>query len=81
MITVKADDRRRVLLPDIKPGQVFCVEVLEGSDAITLTPLVKGKPKQRPYDPHMYDDLRPEEIELEAAAGKVDVSSEERDRE
>lgn len=35
MITVKADNRRRVQLPDVKPGQVFAFQD-NGDDTITL---------------------------------------------
>jgi hypothetical protein len=36
MVTVKADDRRRVQLPNIKPGQVLAVDD-HGDGSITLT--------------------------------------------
>ena len=37
MVTVKADEKQRVRLPDIKPGQVFIREI--SGDVITLTPV------------------------------------------
>lgn len=37
MVTVKADDKQRVRLPDIKPGQVFIREM--AGDVIKLTPV------------------------------------------
>ncbi len=38
MTTVTVDDRRRVRIPDAKPGQVFSLE--NGSDgSVTLTPV------------------------------------------
>jgi hypothetical protein len=43
MITVKADDSRRVQIPGIKAGQVFTLED-EGGKVI-LTPLQKAEPK------------------------------------
>lgn len=43
MVTVKADDRRRVQIPGIKAGQVFAVED-EGGKVI-LTPLKKAEPR------------------------------------
>lgn len=39
MITVKADDRRRVQIPGIKAGQVFALEDEGGK--VVLTPLKK----------------------------------------
>ncbi len=36
MVTIKADNRRRVQLPDIKPGQIFAVQD-NGDNTITLT--------------------------------------------
>lgn len=44
MVTVKADNRRRVQLPDVKPGQVFAVRD-NGDDTITLTK-VKAERKE-----------------------------------
>jgi len=38
METLKADDRRRVQLPDAKPGQVFEYRV-SGNGAVKLTPV------------------------------------------
>jgi hypothetical protein len=43
MITVKADDRRRVQIPGIKSGQVFALEDHDGT--VTLTPLKKVEPR------------------------------------
>gem|GEM_PF-3205005 len=43
MITVKADNRRRVQIPGIKAGQVFALEDEGGK--VTLTPLQKAEPK------------------------------------
>lgn len=37
MVTVKSDERRRVVLPGIEPGQVFACETVGGS--IKLTPV------------------------------------------
>jgi hypothetical protein len=80
MQLVTADDKQCIKLPGAKPGQVFAMEVQEGSDAITLTPLVNGKPWERPFDPHMYDNYPQELIDLENASANVDMSSEEPDR-
>jgi hypothetical protein len=44
MVTVKADDRRRVQLPDAKPGQVFAYE-LTPSGTITLSRVVVAEPR------------------------------------
>ena len=43
MITVKADDRRRVQIPGIKAGQVFALE--DDAGKVTLTPLKKAEPR------------------------------------
>ena len=43
MTTVTADDRKRVRIPDAKPGQVFAYESTEDG-SVTLTPV---KPQQR----------------------------------
>ena len=48
MVTVKADNRRRVQLPDVKPGQIFAVQD-NGDDTITLTK-VKAAAKE-PFPP------------------------------
>jgi hypothetical protein len=48
MVTVKADNRRRVQLPDVKPGQIFAVQD-NGDDTITLT-RVKAERKE-PFPP------------------------------
>jgi hypothetical protein len=48
METVKADDRQRVRLPNVKPGQVF-VLMDNGNDTITLTK-VKAEAKE-PFPP------------------------------
>ena len=37
MTTVKADDRRRVQIPDAKPGQVFAYEM--SGNVVKLTPV------------------------------------------
>ena len=42
METVKADNYKRVRLPDAKPGQVF-VYVDNGNGSITLTPVKPGE--------------------------------------
>ncbi len=82
MVTAKADDKQRVRIPDIKPGQIFAI-LDNGDGSLTLTP-IKPAPKQRPFDPHLYDDLDADRLQLEqklsAASAKVDVSREERDR-
>lgn len=44
MVTVKADNRRRLQLPDIKPGQIFAVQD-NGDNTITLTK-VKAEPQE-----------------------------------
>ena len=36
MVTVKADNRRRVQLPDVKPGQIFALQD-NGDGSLTLT--------------------------------------------
>ncbi len=38
MVTLKADDRRRVQIPDAKPGDVFAYEL--SGKVVKLTPLV-----------------------------------------
>jgi len=38
VITTKADDRKRVVVPHVKPGQVYDVQA-NGDGSITLTPL------------------------------------------
>ena len=44
IVTVKTDDRKRVVLPNAKPGDVFNVEFsTEGK--ITLTKLVPAEPR------------------------------------
>jgi hypothetical protein len=43
MLTVKADDRRRVQIPGIKGGQVFALEAHDGT--VTLTPVKKAEPR------------------------------------
>jgi hypothetical protein len=45
MVTLKADDRRRVQIPDAKPGQVFAYEH-QADGAVVLTP-VKAERKER----------------------------------
>lgn len=45
MQTLKADDRRRVMLPDAKPGQVYAYENASGT--ITLTPVKKEESKPK----------------------------------
>ena len=37
MVTLKADDRRRVQIPDAKPGQVFAYEL--SGNVVKLTPV------------------------------------------
>ena len=44
VITTKADDRKRVVIPDAKPGQVFDVQA-NSDGSITLTPLKARKQK------------------------------------
>ncbi|HZV32982.1 MAG TPA: hypothetical protein VFB72_00265, partial [Verrucomicrobiae bacterium] len=44
MITVKADDKRRVVLPDIKPGQIFAFTP-NPDGTITLSPVKAVKRK------------------------------------
>jgi hypothetical protein len=48
MVTVKADNRRRVQLPDVKPGQIFSLDN-HGDGTITLT-VVKAERKE-PFPP------------------------------
>jgi hypothetical protein len=43
MITVKADDRRRVKLPDTKPGPVYVYELF--GEVVKLTPVKPVGPK------------------------------------
>lgn len=43
LVTVKADDKKRVVLPSAKPGDVFSVDYSGGK--ITLTKLVPAEPK------------------------------------
>ena len=44
METVKADSRKRIRIPDIKPGQVFAVDK-QGEGSYTLT-IVKAERKE-----------------------------------
>lgn len=44
MVTVKADNRQRVRIPDIKPGQVFEVQK-QGEGSFTLT-IVKAESEE-----------------------------------
>lgn len=37
MVTLKADDRRRVQIPDAKPGQIFAYEL--SGNVVKLTPV------------------------------------------
>lgn len=48
MVTLKADNKRRVAIPDIKPGQVFAFEN-HGDGSFTLT-VVKAERKE-PFPP------------------------------
>jgi hypothetical protein len=43
MVTVKADNYRRIKLPHAKPGQVFALEI-NGNDSVTIRLLAKPKP-------------------------------------
>ena len=45
MTTVTVDDRKRVRIPDAKPGQVFALEN-KGDGSVTLTP-VKVESRER----------------------------------
>ena len=45
MVTLKADDRSRVKLPDIKPGQVFAYEN-KGNGILTLTEVRPVEPPE-----------------------------------
>ncbi len=51
MVSVKADDRRRVQLPDAKPGQVFAYSS-DGEGRIVLLKLdpKAGQPEASPLD-------------------------------
>jgi hypothetical protein len=44
MITLKADNKRRVALPNIQPGQVFAYEA--SGQVVTLTPIQKAEPRR-----------------------------------
>jgi hypothetical protein len=53
MITAKADDRKRLVLPQVKPGQVYVVT--DNADGtITLSPVVT-----RGRKPGILDGLKP----------------------
>ena len=69
MDTVKADDRQRVRLPNVKPGQVF-VLTNNGDDIITLT-----KVKVNAKEPFPPGSLRKvvDEMNREWAGVKLDV--------
>ena len=43
METVKVDDKKRVRLPDAKPGQVLAYEM--SGEVFTLTPIKKDEPQ------------------------------------
>jgi hypothetical protein len=47
MVTLKADNRRRVQLPDAKPGEVFAYET-SGEGQYTLTIVKKAEPAPVP---------------------------------
>jgi hypothetical protein len=55
VITAKADDRKRVLVPQAKPGQVYALQD-NGDGSVTLLPL---KPDVKPRRPSILDDLKP----------------------
>ena len=55
MVTVKADDRRRVQLPDAKPGQVFAYS----SDGEGRIVLLKLEPKAGKAEVSALDGLKP----------------------
>ena len=70
LMTLKADDRKRVTLPCAKPGQVYEFREGDGGQVI-LTPTSTDSGDERPFDPHLYDDLRPEELELQKASART----------
>ncbi len=47
MVIAKADDKQRVRIPDIKPGQIFAI-LDNGDGSLTLTPVVVKKPQPKP---------------------------------
>jgi len=81
--TSKVDSRKRIVVPQLKPGT--SVGIFEQDDGTILLVRVKPPESKRPFDPHLYDDLVGERLAeqqaLEAASAKVDVGSEEWDRE
>jgi hypothetical protein len=75
MVTLKADDRSRVKLPGVKPGQVFALDD-HGDGSITLT-LVK-KPERKEAFPrgslkYLCTPARNKELEQIAASTIVGV--------
>jgi hypothetical protein len=48
METVKADNKQRVRIPDIKPGQVFALEINPSGTVITLHQVKKVESEERP---------------------------------
>jgi hypothetical protein len=53
MITAKADDRKRVVVPQAKPGQIFTIQG-NPDGTITLSPL-----KAKARKPSILDGLKP----------------------
>lgn len=47
MVTLKADDRGRVKLPGIKPGQIFAFDE-SGNGILKLTPVKPVEPVEEP---------------------------------
>lgn len=68
-MTVKADDKLRVRLPNAKPGQVFAYDP-QADGSVLLIP-VKEERQERPLDAHLYDDYPAERLALEDAMARI----------
>jgi hypothetical protein len=42
-MTTKADDRRRIVVPQVEPGQVYAIQD-NGGGSFTLTPVKRAEP-------------------------------------
>ncbi len=81
--TSKVDSRKRIVVPQLTPGA--SVAIFEQDDGTIMLARIKPPERNRPYDPHLYDDLAGAQLSerqaLEAASATVNVGSEEMDRE
>lgn len=54
MKTAVVDDRHRILIPDLKPGQVFVYEI--AGNSVKLTPVDKPEPETPIVNPVRQED-------------------------